>query len=62
MRDTEVGDEFRYLPQRRSEAAVKGSRSEPRSGRRPLTVRPSEGYVSATSPCGSSTLSVTAFR
>ena len=38
-------EDFRYLPRGRSEAAVKGSRGEPGSGRRPLTVKPSEGYV-----------------
>ncbi len=52
----------RYVPDSRSEAAVKGSRSEPRSGRRPLTVRPSEGYASASWDSVFSTLSATAFR
>jgi hypothetical protein len=55
-------EDFRYMLRSRSEAAVKGSRSEPRSGRRPLTVRPSEGYAFSPADSVFSTLSATAFR
>jgi hypothetical protein len=49
-----------YLPPSRSEAAVKGARSEPRSGRRPLTAKPCGGYVSALPISVFSRLSATA--
>ena len=45
MRERKSRRDSRYLPRSRSEAAVKGWQSEPRSGRKPLTVRPREGYA-----------------
>jgi hypothetical protein len=55
-------EDFRYMLRSRSEAAVKGSRSESRSGRRPLTVRLSAGYAFSPADSVFSTLSATAFR